>query len=154
MSLGCDFALSLILGLQNVHAVLCHLFRCFDPRFKEKSYAIPPSSSEISTAVEKATQKAVYSVTNSSGATHRFFCQPQEELRTKKSEFVHFGPNTSEVKSDWELMRKALWKANATLLFTAKYCSFSSPKRRPKNFEKQAKKINILFTKPNVGLEC
>ena len=35
MSLGCDFALSLILGLRNVHAVLCHLFCCFDPRFEE-----------------------------------------------------------------------------------------------------------------------
>ena len=35
MSLGRDFSLSLILGFRNVHAVLCHLFRCFDPRFKE-----------------------------------------------------------------------------------------------------------------------
>ena len=37
-----------------------------------------------------------------------FFFQSQDELRTKESEFVHFGPNTSEVKSDWELMRKAM----------------------------------------------
>ena len=29
------FELSLILGLQNILAVLCHPFRCFDPRFKE-----------------------------------------------------------------------------------------------------------------------
>ena len=36
MPLERDFALSLILALRNVHAVLCHLFRCFDPRFKEK----------------------------------------------------------------------------------------------------------------------
>ena len=50
MPLRRDFAFSLILGLRNVHAVLYHLFRCLDP--------IPPSSSEISTAVEKATLKA------------------------------------------------------------------------------------------------
>ena len=30
------------------------------------------------------------------------------KLRTKELEFVHFGPNTSEIKSDWELMRKAM----------------------------------------------
>ena len=41
MSLGRDFALSLILGLRNVHAVLCHLFRCFDPRFKENIHCHP-----------------------------------------------------------------------------------------------------------------
>ena len=41
MSLGRDFALSLILGLRNVHAVLCHLFRCFDPRFKENIHIHP-----------------------------------------------------------------------------------------------------------------
>ena len=37
-----------------------------------------------------------------------FFCQSQDELRTKESEFVHFGPNASEVKYDWELMRKVM----------------------------------------------
>ena len=41
MSLGRYFALSLILGLRNVHAVLCHLFRCFDPRFKENIHIHP-----------------------------------------------------------------------------------------------------------------
>ena len=41
LSLGRDFALSLILGLQNVRAVLCHLFRCFDPRFKENIHCHP-----------------------------------------------------------------------------------------------------------------
>ena len=41
MSLGRDFSLSLILGLRNVHAVLCHLFRCFDPRFKENIHCHP-----------------------------------------------------------------------------------------------------------------
>ena len=40
--------------------VLCHLFLCFDQKFKEISNAISPSSSDISTAVETATQKAVY----------------------------------------------------------------------------------------------
>ena len=37
-----------------------------------------------------------------------FFCQSQDKLRTKESLFVHFGPNISEVKSDRELMRKAM----------------------------------------------
>ena len=41
MSLGRDFALYLILGLRNVHVVLCHLFRCFDPRFKENIHCHP-----------------------------------------------------------------------------------------------------------------
>ena len=41
MSLGRDFALSLILGLRNLDAVLCHLFRCFDPRFKENIHCHP-----------------------------------------------------------------------------------------------------------------
>ena len=41
MSLGRDFALSLILGLRNVHAVLCHLFPCFDPRFKKNIHCHP-----------------------------------------------------------------------------------------------------------------
>ena len=41
MSLGRDFALSWILGLRNVHAVLCHPFRCFDPRFKENIHCHP-----------------------------------------------------------------------------------------------------------------
>ena len=41
MSLGRAFALSLILGLRNIHAVLCHLFRCFDPRFKENIHCHP-----------------------------------------------------------------------------------------------------------------
>ena len=41
MSLTRDFALSLILGLRNVHAVLCHLFRCFHPRFKENIHCHP-----------------------------------------------------------------------------------------------------------------
>ena len=41
MPLGRDFALSLVLGLRNVHAVLCHLFRCFDPRFKENIHCHP-----------------------------------------------------------------------------------------------------------------
>ena len=37
-----------------------------------------------------------------------FFSQSQDEFRTKESEFVHFGPDTNEVKSDWELMPKAM----------------------------------------------
>ena len=41
MSIRRDLALSLILGLRNVHAVLCHLFRCFDPRFKENIHSHP-----------------------------------------------------------------------------------------------------------------
>ena len=41
MSLGRDFALSLILGLRNLHEVLCHLFRCFDPRFNENAHCHP-----------------------------------------------------------------------------------------------------------------
>ena len=44
MSLGRDFALSWILGLQNFHAVfwvLYHLFRYFDPRFKENIHCHP-----------------------------------------------------------------------------------------------------------------
>ena len=41
MSIRRDLALSLILGLRNVHAVLCHLFRCFDPRFKENIHCHP-----------------------------------------------------------------------------------------------------------------
>ena len=32
---------SLIFGLRNVHAVLCHLFRCFDPSFKENIHCHP-----------------------------------------------------------------------------------------------------------------
>ena len=54
-----------------------------------------------------------------------FFSQSQDEFRTKELEFVHFRPNTNEVKSDWELMRKV-----AMLLFTAKCCLFSSMKRQ------------------------
>ena len=41
MSLWRDFALSSILGLRNVYAVLCHLFRCFDPRLKENIHSHP-----------------------------------------------------------------------------------------------------------------
>ena len=41
MSLGREFPLPLILGLRNVRAVLCHLFRCFDPRFKENIHWHP-----------------------------------------------------------------------------------------------------------------
>ena len=41
MLLGRDFALSWILGLRNVHAFLCHLYRCFDPRFKENIHCQP-----------------------------------------------------------------------------------------------------------------
>ena len=41
MSLVRDFALSLILGVRNVHAVLCHLLRCFDSRFKGKNHCHP-----------------------------------------------------------------------------------------------------------------
>ena len=41
MSLRRDFALSLILGFRNVHAVLCHLFCSFDPRFKENIHYHP-----------------------------------------------------------------------------------------------------------------
>ena len=85
---------------------------------------------------------------NSTGATQRFSANHKTRSEQKnRSSFI------SDQIHDWELMRKAMWKAIATLLFTAKCCSFSSPKRRPKNFVKQTIKINILFTKPNVGLE-
>ena len=35
------FCALLILEVRNVHAVLCHLFRCFDPRFKENIHCHP-----------------------------------------------------------------------------------------------------------------
>ena len=59
MSLRHDFALSLILGLQKAMQ-FCAIGSVASTRgLKRISIAIPPSSSEISTAVEKATQKAV-----------------------------------------------------------------------------------------------
>ena len=41
MSLGRDFVLSMILGLRNVQAVFCYLFRCFELKFKENIYLHP-----------------------------------------------------------------------------------------------------------------
>ena len=35
------FCAFLDLGLRNVHAFLCHLYRCFDPRFKENIHCQP-----------------------------------------------------------------------------------------------------------------
>ena len=61
-----------------------------------------------------------------------FFSQSQDEFRTKESEFVHFG-RRDEVKPDWELMRKAMLKWFATLLFTAKCWSFSRNKLKQIN---------------------
>ena len=56
-----------------------------------------------------STNRHLYLKCNELNRGHQtFFCQSQDELRTKESEFVHFGSNANEVKSDWELMRKTM----------------------------------------------
>ena len=105
------------------------------------SFGSPPQVNKLHkiSASIKAARK-VFSQCNELNRGHpTFFSQSQDWLRTKESEFIHFfGPNKSEVKSDWELMQKAMWKVIATLLVTAKCCSFSSPKRQ----------INIFWMGP------
>ena len=90
--------------------------------------------------------------TNSTGATQRF-----SDNHKTRFESAHFGQ--MRVKSDWELMRKATWKWIATLLFTAKCCSFSSPKRQintlwiaAQKFWKTDLKHKYIY-KPNLGHE-
>ena len=89
-----------------------------------------------------------YGVTNSTGATSYDFCQSQDEFRIKEQEFVHF--RTS--KCDWELMRKATWKCIATLPFTGKHCSFSSPKRQVNIFWMAAQRFGTNRLKQQIYL--
>ena len=75
-----------------------------------------------------------------------FFCQSQDKLRTKESEFVHFRPNTNEVKSDWDgIDGKGSMKVDCDTSIYGKMLFIFITEKANKY---------ILNGGPNVGLEC
>ena len=101
MSLGCDFALSLILGLRNVHAVLCHLFRCFHPRFKENIHCHPTFIVRDINSCRKTPEKAVRNPGRVITLTYRLLLN----FITKYSAIAH-----CRMKSYLTKFKSFLWK--------------------------------------------